>query len=267
MLAQIPLTERIATVDADDTSKCHAEPSARGRCRSLHMAVTGAASVPPMLIDRMRHELGITTVLTGYGLTESTGVVALTDAKDSAEVAATTAGQPIPGVEVKCVGSSGKPLPTGEAGEIWVRGFIVMQGYFEDPAATVEAISEDGWLRTGDLGRFTFGGCLQITDRLKDMYISGGFDCYPAEIERLLSDHPGIALSAVIGLPDARMGEVGKAFVVARAGATLTADAVIAWAKTAMANYKVAQILEVVSSLPTNASGKVQKFILKNLTR
>lgn len=225
---------------------------------SLRLAVTGAASVPVALIERMRNELNIGTVLTGYGLTESCGIVSISAADDPAEIVARTAGRPIPGVEVRIA----DPDDSG-AGEVLVRGFNVMRGYFEDEAATAEAIDADGWLHTGDIGRFEAGGELAITDRIKDMYISGGFNCYPAEIERTLQRHPDVALAAVIGVPDERLGEVGKAFVVPSAGRTPDADALLVWARANMANYKAPRSIEIVDALPLNASGKVQKFALR----
>ena len=225
---------------------------------SLRLSVTGAASVPVALIERMRSDLGIETVLTGYGLTESCGIVSISAADDPAEIVARTAGRPIPGVEVRIA----SPDETG-AGEVLVRGFNVMRGYFEDAAATAEAIDAEGWLHTGDIGRFEPGGELVITDRIKDMYISGGFNCYPAEIERALQRHPDVALAAVIGIPDERLGEVGMAFVVPRAGRSIAPDALLAWARDTMANYKAPRRIEVVEALPLNASGKVQKFALR----
>jgi acyl-CoA synthetase (AMP-forming)/AMP-acid ligase II len=138
-----------------------------------------------------------------------------------------------------------------------------MHGYFEDPKATAEAIDADGWLHTGDVGVIDEAGLLRITDRKKDMFIVGGFNCYPAEIEKILSEHPAVAQSAVIGVPDERMGEVGKAFVVLRPGATADAAGIIAWSRENMANYKVPRFVEIVAQLPTNASGKVQKFSLR----
>ena len=220
---------------------------------SLRLAVTGAANVPPALVQAMRQVLGINTVLTGYGLTESCGVVTMTQADDPPEAVTTTSGRPIPGVEVRI----------DDSGEILVRGYNVTPGYFEDPEATAEAIDADGWLHTGDIGRFDAAGRLMITDRLKDMYISGGFNCYPAEIERILQRHPDVAQAAVIGVPDLRMGEIGHAFVVPVAGAALDAQALLAWARENMANYKAPRCIEIVASLPLNAAGKVQKFALR----
>ena len=230
---------------------------------SLRLAVTGAASVPPSLIERMRNELGIATVLTGYGLTETTGTVTLSEASDSAERVVTTCGKPIPGIEVRCVDSQGREVAIGAEGEIIVRGFNIMQGYFEDEAATRDTIDAEGWLHTGDVGRFDTQGYLQITDRLKDMFISGGFNCYPAEIERIMAGHPEIAQVAVIGVPDERMGEIGKAFVVPRPGMAPTEAALLAWCRANMANYKAPREIVLRAALPLNAAGKVQKFELR----
>jgi HIP---CoA ligase len=230
---------------------------------SLRLAVTGAASVPPVLITRMRRELKFESVLTAYGLTESTGVVTVCPHDADDVTVATRCGVPIPGVEVRCVGGGGQSVPAGEPGEVLVRGYNVMQGYFEDPAATAEAIDGAGWLHTGDVGVLDERGYLRITDRIKDVFIVGGFNCYPAEIERLLSENTAIGQVAVIGIPDERMGEVGKAYVVLRPGAATTAQELLAWARENMANYKVPRQLEIVAQLPVNAAGKVQKFALR----
>jgi acyl-CoA synthetase (AMP-forming)/AMP-acid ligase II len=231
---------------------------------SIRLAVTGAANVPPALIERMRTDLGIANVLTGYGLTESCGTVTMSRADDPAEVVARTCGLPIDGVEVRCVDPSGQEVPRGEQGEVVVRGYNVMQGYFEDPEATAEAIDSEGWLHTGDVGRFDEAGRLMITDRLKDMYISGGFNCYPAEIEKALQQHPDVAIAAVIGVPDERLGEVGKAFIVPVAGRSPKPEELLAWARERLANYKAPRFVEVVSALPMNAAGKVRKVDLRS---
>jgi acyl-CoA synthetase (AMP-forming)/AMP-acid ligase II len=144
-----------------------------------------------------------------------------------------------------------------------VRGYNVMQSYFDDEAATAKAIDADGWLHTGDIGVLNADGYLRLTDRKNDMFITGGFNCYPAEIERIMCGNPAYAQVAVIGVPDERLGEVGKAYVVPRAGATVTPETVIKWAREAMANYKVPRYVEVVDALPMNAVGKVQKFLLR----
>ena len=228
---------------------------------ALRLVVTGAAVVPLRLVEQLHGELGVETVLTAYGLSEASGIVTMCRRGDPLPVIASTSGRAIPGTEVRVEASAGEP------GEVLVRGFNVMRGYFEDPAATAEAVTEDGWLRTGDIGVLDPAGNLRITDRLKDMFIVGGFNAYPAEIEQLLGLHPAVADIAVIGVPDARLGEVGRAYVVRRADSVLTADDLIAWARREMANYKVPRTVEFVTELPRNASGKVVKGELRGRPR
>jgi acyl-CoA synthetase (AMP-forming)/AMP-acid ligase II len=236
---------------------------ARFDLSSLRLAVTGAAAIPVELVHRMRSELGFETVITAYGLTESSGTVTMCLPTDDAETIATTSGRAIPGVEVKCADALGAEVSRGTPGEIHVRGFNVMRGYLDDPGETAKAIDPEGWLHTGDIGVMDERGYLRITDRIKDMFIVGGFNCYPAEIENLMYRHGGIAQVAVVGVPDERMGEVGVAFVVPAPGASLTPDEVVAWCREHMANYKVPRRVELVKTLPTNASGKVLKYELR----
>jgi acyl-CoA synthetase (AMP-forming)/AMP-acid ligase II len=233
---------------------------------SLRLAVTGAASVPVTLVERMRAELTFRTVLTAYGLTESTGTVSMCRQDDDDITIATTSGRAIPDTEVIVVDKDGNTLPAGQAGEILVRGYNVMREYFEDPVATAETVDADGWLHTGDIGVLDERGNVQITDRLKDMYVVGGFNAYPAEIEQTLTGHPAVSEVAVIGVPDERMGEVGKAFVVTRPGTTLEEAELISWARERLANYKVPRYVDVVTELPRNASGKVRKGELRTQT-
>jgi acyl-CoA synthetase (AMP-forming)/AMP-acid ligase II len=234
---------------------------------ALRLVVTGAAVVPLRLVERLRGELGVETVLTAYGLSEASGLVTMCRRSDPPEVIATTSGRPIPGVEVRVVDTQGEPLGAGVPGEVLVRGFNVMRGYFEDETATAETVTPDGWLHTGDVGVLDAAGNLRITDRIKDMFIVGGFNVYPAEIEQLLALHPDVAEAAVIGVPDARLGEVGKAYVVRRPGAVVTSGDLIAWSRREMANYKVPREVEFVESLPRNAGGKVVKGELRGRTR
>jgi acyl-CoA synthetase (AMP-forming)/AMP-acid ligase II len=236
---------------------------ARFDLSSLRLAVTGAAVIPVELIHRMRRELAFKTIITGYGLTESSGVVTMCRIDDDPETIATTSGRAIPNIEVRCVDRTGSEMPRGQPGEVVVRGYNVMSGYFEDAAATALAIDADGWLHTGDIGVMDERGYLRITDRIKDMFITGGFNCYPAEIESLMHGHEAIAQVAVIGVPDERQGEVGMAYVVPRSGATVTPESIIAWCRGHMANYKVPRYVELVEALPMNASGKVTKFVLR----
>lgn len=230
---------------------------------SLRVAVTGAAPVPPTMIERMRRELGMENIVNGYGMTEC-GVISMTCQGDDAETVANRCGLPMPGLEVRAVDEDGRDVPTGEAGELWVRGHSVMRGYLDDPQATAAAIDADGWLHTGDIGVIDERGYLRITDRKKDMFISGGFNVYPAEIEAVLNAHPDIAACAVIGIPDDRMGEVGHAFILPRAGSAPDSDDLAKWARTMMANYKVPRRLTLVTELPRNAAGKVLKDQLRD---
>ncbi|MBM7170595.1 fatty acid--CoA ligase family protein [Streptomyces sp. G44] len=241
---------------------------ARGRhdLSALRLVVTGAAVVPLQLVERLRRELRVGTVLTAYGLSEASGIVTMCRRGDPPEVVASTSGRAIPDTEVRVVSPEGRPLPPGRPGEILVRGHHVMRGYFEDPAGTARALTPDGWLRTGDVGVLDKDGNLRVTDRIKDMFIVGGFNAYPAEIEQLLGLHPEVADVAVIGVPDARLGEVGQAYVVRRPGSVVTADDLIAWARREMANYKVPRAVAFVAELPRNASGKVVKGELRGRT-
>lgn len=234
---------------------------------SLVSAVTGASTVPPILISRMREELGIKNVTTAYGLTECGGCATLCEPSDNVATVANTCGKALPGTEVRCVDEQGQPVAAGEAGEVLLRGYHVMQGYFEDEKATAEAIDADGWLHTGDVGVLDENGYLRITDRLKDMFIVGGFNCYPAEIERMLSNHPEVAQVAVVGVADERMGEVGCACVVTRNGMALDKEAFIAWCRANMANYKVPRFVLQLENLPVNASNKVQKRDLQQIVK
>ena len=237
---------------------------ARFDMTSLRLAVTGAAAIPVELILRMRAELSFETIITGYGLTEACGIATMCRYDDDPETIATRSGRAIPGIEVLCVDEKGAEVPRGEPGEVVVRGYNVMQGYFDDADETAATIDADGWLHTGDIGEMDARGYLWITDRMKDMFITGGFNAYPAEIENLLLAHEGIAQVAVIGIPDERMGEVGMAFVVPRPGVTLDPDEVIAWSREHMANFKAPRRVAIVDALPLNASGKVLKIELRD---
>jgi len=228
---------------------------------SLRVAVTGAADIPVELIRRVGVELPFSLIVTGYGLTEA-GTASATSPDDDPETIATTVGRARPGFEIRIVEGE-RDLSPGETGEILLRGPSVMAGYLDDPAATAATLSPDGWLRTGDLGVVDERGRLRIVGRSKDMFIVGGFNAYPAEIENHLLRHPDVAQAAVIGIPDDRLGEVGMAFVVTRSGATDGGDEIMAWCRDQMANYKVPRAIEILSELPVNATGKVVKDELR----
>ncbi|MFW0795104.1 FadD3 family acyl-CoA ligase [Gordonia sp. CPCC 205515] len=216
---------------------------------SLRLVVTGAAIVPVVLIERLQSDLGVETVITAYGLTEASGFVSTCTPDDDDDTVANTCGRAFDGMEITL----------SEQGEVLARGKMVMRGYLDDPTATAETIDADGWLHTGDIGTLDDRGNLKITDRLKDMYICGGFNVYPAEIEQTLARIDGVTESAVIGVPDGRLGEVGRAYVTIREGADIDEDAVIAYAKEHLANFKVPRSVVFVDAFPRNAAGKILK--------
>ncbi|NLD85087.1 MAG: AMP-binding protein [Actinomycetales bacterium] len=220
---------------------------------SLRLAVTGASVVPVVLVERMQSDLGLETVLTAYGQTETMGFITTCRPSDDDVTVATTCGRAYPGMEIRI----------GEQGEIEARGEMVMHGYLDDPENTAKAFTADGWLRTGDVGEINADGNLRITDRLKDMYITGGFNVYPAEIEQTLARLDGVVESAVIGVPDERMGEVGKAFIVRREGAGLTEQDVKDFAAEHLAGFKRPRSVKFVDAFPRNASGKILKTDLR----
>jgi acyl-CoA synthetase (AMP-forming)/AMP-acid ligase II len=258
--------ERITVLPGPPTlSTSILEHPDRGRydLSSLRVAVTGATTVPVVLIERMRDQLALRTVLTAYGLTETCGTATMCRPGDSPVTVASTCGAAVDGVEVRVAGPDGTALAAGIPGEVLVRGYNVMRGYFEDEVATRAAIDPDGWLHTGDVGVLDEHGYLRITDRLKDMYIVGGFNTYPAEVEQALVRFEKVAEAAVIGVADERLGEVGRAYVVLRSGMSTTEDEVIAYCRERLANYKVPRSVVLVESLPRNASGKVLKSALR----
>jgi HIP---CoA ligase len=241
---------------------------ARFDLTNLRLAVTGAASIPVQLVHRMKQELRFETVITGYGLTEACGIATMCRQGDALETIAGTSGRAIPDVELKILADDGSDAAPGEPGEVVIRGYNVMRGYFEDPERTREVIDRDGWLRTGDIGVLDERGYLRVTDRKKDMFIVGGFNCYPAEIENSILANPDVAQVAVVGVPDERLGEVGMAFIVLKNRRTTNVSAasvpeLVAWCRNQMANYKVPRHVELVASLPLNAAGKVDKPTLR----
>jgi HIP---CoA ligase len=239
-------------------------PARAGRdLSSLRLAVTGASVVPVTLVERMRAEL-LPEVVIAYGLTESCGTATVGDPNTDPETMSRTVGKAIDGTEVIIGDPDGNPLPAGETGEVLVRGYNVMRGYFDDPDATTAAIDARGWLHTGDVGALDDGGNLRITDRLKDMFVVGGFNAYPAEIEQAITRHEKVSEAAVVGVPDERLGEVGLAYVIPRSGAAVTEEEIIAFCRERLANFKVPRAVRVVGELPRNASGKVLRFALRD---
>jgi acyl-CoA synthetase (AMP-forming)/AMP-acid ligase II len=235
---------------------------ARHDISSLRVAVVGAASVPTELVRRMLDVLGLERVVNAYGLMEGSFVTA-TRAGDPVEIVASTAGRPAPGMEVRIADDDGHPRPAGERGEILVRGYGVMLGYWDAPELTREAVDGGGWLHTGDVGICDERGNLSIVDRKKEMFIVAGFNAYPAEIENLLARHPAVGQVCVVGIPDPRSGEAGCAFAVPAPGTELTPEALIAWARESMSNYKVPRRVYIVPELPLTSNGKIDRAALR----
>jgi HIP---CoA ligase len=256
-VAVLPMVPALYQAILDDPTLAHRDLSC------LRYAATGAAIIPVQLITKMRSELGARQVATGYGLTEAAGSVSNTAPGDSDEVVATTTGRALGNLEIRILDRGQRDVPAGEPGEIAVRGPQVLHSYYQDPHATAEAFTSDRFFLTGDVGLLTPEHNLRITDRIKDMYLCGGFNCYPAEIEGVLRSHEGVADVAVVGIPDMRLGEVGRAFIVCKPGTSISEDAIIAWAKPRIANYKLPRSVIILDALPLNATGKVNKVALR----
>jgi acyl-CoA synthetase (AMP-forming)/AMP-acid ligase II len=230
---------------------------------SLRVSMTGGTTIPESLIRAMKSELSFDIVMSAYGLTESSALVTTTRIGDSEKTVARTTGRVIPDVEVRIVDEVGTERAAEQDGEILVRGYNVTRGYWDDPEATAGTIDGEGWLHTGDIGRLDPSGNLSIVDRKKEMYIVGGFNAYPAEIEKLLLAYEPIGQVAVIGVPDERLGEVGCAFVVPKPGYEVGEKDVVEWAREHMANFKVPRHVRLSDRLPRNASQKVLKDELR----
>jgi acyl-CoA synthetase (AMP-forming)/AMP-acid ligase II len=219
---------------------------------SLRFATCGATAVAETLFEDMVHVLGFDEVKQAYGLTECVVVTMSRDGESLEHVRGTT-GPPVPGIEVRL----------GDGDEIQVRGPLVMLGYFEDPEETARTVDPDGWLHTGDVGRIDEHGCVTVVDRMKDIVIVGGFNVSPVEVENVLARHPAVAESAVVGVPDERLGSVCHAHVVLRRGETAQPEALVDWLRERLANYKVPRRVTLVDRLPRNAAGKVLKTKLR----
>jgi acyl-CoA synthetase (AMP-forming)/AMP-acid ligase II len=242
-------------------------PGAADRDYSSLKALSYGASPMPLPVMRASLKLFPNVMQQVYGMTEQSGAVSVLPPADHADPALAhrlvSAGKAISGVEIEIRDGTGEPVATGERGEVWVRSSQLMGGYWGQPEATAATITPDGWLRSGDGGYLDADGYLYVTDRIKDMIISGGENIYPAEIERVLAEHPQIQDVAVIGVPDERWGEVPKAIVVAAPGQTLDTEQLLAWCRERMASFKCPKTVDVVSELPRNPTGKILKKDLR----
>jgi fatty-acyl-CoA synthase len=236
---------------------------ARRDLSALRSLSTGGSAVPAELIRHIERTLGVRSTVV-FGQTEACGFISQTFLDDDPDDKASTVGCLLPQLEGRVVDPEhGKVVPVGEVGELQVRGFNVMAGYFDDPDATAATIEPDGWLHTGDLATMDGRGYLRITGRLKDMIVTGGVNVFPAEIEAAIAAHPAVAQVAVLGLPHERWGEAVVAAVRVADGAGTDAAELEAFTRERIAPYKVPKRWVFVDELPVNASGKVQKFLLR----
>ncbi|MEJ2557015.1 MAG: AMP-binding protein [Anaerolineae bacterium] len=228
---------------------------------SLRAAVVAGAATPPPVMARMMQMAP--TVITGYGMTEVAGFVTYTTPEDDAETVALTVGAVAPEFELRVVDDDHQELAVGEVGEVAIRGTCVMKEYFDNPYETAAAIDQEGWFYSGDLGKLDSRGYLTLVDRKKEMYITGGYNVYPREIEEHISHHPQVAFVACLGTEDAVMGEVGTAYVVPKPGAELSIDEIRAHCQQGLAEYKIPKYIEIREKLPLTALGKVDKMKLR----
>jgi fatty-acyl-CoA synthase len=233
--------------------------------RSITSCIIGGSDVAPDLVRAIMDKMGIKDVISAYGMTENSGISTCSRRGDPPEVVANTAGKLMfKHCDLKILDpETGKEVPRGTQGEIGTRGWFVMKEYYKMPEETAKAFDKNGWFRTGDLGVMNDKGYIKITGRIKDMFITGGVNAYPAEIESFLYTHPKVAVVAVVGVPDRRMGEVGMAFIKLKEGQTATTEEFIAFARDKMANYKAPKYVKFVTDFPMTPTGKVQKFVLK----
>ena len=231
---------------------------------SLRTGIMSGAPCPESLMRRVIQDMHLPEITIAYGLTEASPVVTMTEIDDDMARRTQTVGKPLRGAEVKIVhAETGEPLACGEAGELWVRGYLVMKGYYNKPEATREAITEDGWLRTGDLASQDADGYVKIRGRKKEMMIRGGENIYPREIEEFLRTHPKVSDVAVYGVPHRRFGEEVAAAIRLKPGVSATAEEIVAFCKGQIASFKIPKYLQFVSEFPQTASGKLQKYKLQ----
>lgn len=226
---------------------------------TLRLAVSGGAPMPVELMSDFEKTFGV-RIIEGYGLSETAPVASFNHLDRPSKPG--TVGQPLFAVDIMIVDEHDEPVETGQPGEVVIRGHNVMKGYYKQPEATAEAM-RNGWFHTGDIGMLDADGYLSIVDRKKDMILRGGFSVFPRELEEVMLTHPGVSLVAVVGVPDERLGEEVKAFVVVKPGVEVTEDALRAWCKEQFAAYKYPRLIEFRTELPMSATGKILKRELR----
>jgi long-chain acyl-CoA synthetase len=228
--------------------------------KTLRVTVSGGAPMPVELMKQFEEKFGV-RVLEGYGLSETSPVACFTHPQIKSKPG--TVGLPLFAVEIACVDENDNPVPTGVAGEIVIRGHNVMKGYYKREEATAEAL-RNGWFHTGDIGVFDEDGYLSIVDRKKDLIIRGGYNVYPRELEEVIMTHTSVSQVAVLGIPDERLGEEVKAFIVLKSETTITEEEMIVWLKSQIASNKYPRRVEFRDSLPISATGKILKRVLRD---
>lgn len=229
---------------------------------SLRTGIMAGAPCPEPLMRKVLDRMHLREITIAYGMTETSPVSFQSAVDDPMDLRCTTVGRIQPHVECKVVDEAGETVAVGARGELLTRGYLVMQGYWEDPSRTAEALRE-GWMHTGDLAEIDAEGYCRIVGRIKDMVIRGGENVYPTEVENFLLTHPDVALAQVFGVPDPRMGEEVAAWIVPRAGAGLTPEALRDWCKGKIAHYKVPRYVKMVDGFPMTVTGKPQKFLMQ----
>jgi fatty-acyl-CoA synthase len=241
--------------------KQHAEEGAPAG-RRLRLVISGGTPIPVPVMEQVRDTFGAQPMI-GFGMTEASPMVTGTLAGDTFDLKSATVGIPLPWTEVKVIDAEGRPTPLGTPGELLIRGYLVMRGYYRMPEKTAETIDAEGWLHSGDLATLDAQGYVRIVGRIKDMVIRGGENVYPAEVEGFLMRHPAIAQAQVVGVPDDFMGEETVAFIQLREGASLCEDRLREHCRREIARHKVPKYFRFVSSYPLTPSGKVKKFELR----
>jgi fatty-acyl-CoA synthase len=231
---------------------------------SLRTGIMSGAPCPESLMRRVMRDMHIPEITIAYGLTEASPVVTMTEIDDDMARRTQTVGKPLPGAEVKIVDpATGETLPPNQIGELWVRGYLVMKGYYNKPETTQEAITPEGWLRTGDLASQDEHGYIAIRGRKKEMIIRGGENIYPREVEDFLGSHPKVSDAAVYGIPHHKFGEEVAVAIRLKEGESCTPEEITTFCKGQIASFKIPKYIQFVSEFPQTASGKLQKYKLR----
>ena len=231
---------------------------------SLRTGMMSGAPCPVELMKRVLNEMHIDELVIAYGQTETSPVVTMSDAGDSIEIRVNTVGRAMPQTEIQVVSTvTGETLPIGEQGEICARGYAVMKGYDGDAEGTAQVIRPDGWLHTGDLGVMHEDGCIHLTGRSRDVIIRGGENIYPREVEEFLYTHPKVGEAQVVGIPNARLGEIVVAWVRLRPGLDATEEEIRGFCQGQIAYYKIPEHVRFVDDFPATLSGKIQKYKIR----